>query len=68
MEPADDMAELMSKVDWIPVFGPWPADYGIFATHMDWLMLGGYELQVYTLNDGQHVFDADSVAEAFGDA
>lgn len=67
IEPAGSVEELLERVDWIPVFGPWPESYGLYATHMGWMDLGGHQLQVYILNDGQKVFDADSVSEVFGD-
>lgn len=62
----DPMQELMDAVDWLAINGPWPADYGLFATHMGWLNLGPWHLKVYTLNDGQRVFDGDSVEEQMG--
>lgn len=38
----------------------------LFATHEGFLEIAGRQLKVYQLNDGQRVFDADSVAEFFG--
>lgn len=58
----DPMDKLMDAVDWLSFHGPWlPGERHV--THIGWLTLGQFHFQVYTLNNGERCFDADSVHE-----
>ncbi len=59
-EPFD---ELMDKVNWKPTNAAPGA--GLYATHEGVLDFMGFHLKVYTLNDGQRVFDLHSAMQIF---
>lgn len=54
---------LLDKVNWKPT-GVAPGA-GLYATHEGYLDFLGFHLKVYTLNDGQRVFDAESAKQLF---
>lgn len=59
--------KMMERVEWRELPDPEEeiAPGGLYATHEGILEIGAARLRCYTLNGGQRVFDADSVAAFF---
>lgn len=64
--PAPPIEKLLDEIEWRELDQPHVSmadDPGaLYATHEGFLLVGDIRLTVYTLNDGQRVFDADSIA------
>ena len=59
---------LLDTVEWHNCEGATPdIDFCVpYATHYGWLLIAGYSLKCYRLNNGQRVFEAESVHRFFG--
>ncbi len=64
MSGAPAIERLLDGVDWTDLPEPEDKD-GLYAVREGMVEIGAARFKVYVLNDGQRVFDADSVADFF---
>jgi hypothetical protein len=61
------MTRLFGEIEWKELPAPEHGEDGLpYATHEGTMQIGGVELRVYQLSDGQRVIDVDDAAKLFG--